>query len=286
MSSFHEIYIENKSRFFELKVINNHKYELLYGGNSNNYSQVYVLDKLTNIIEQIPYSIYDSMNHKIIDDTLLQKLSKKNDAKIKRTISKQKNFKNKYYHVATRSFKNIEDKDKDKTSWLGNGLYTNPRGVWISCGMAWQKYIGNEPNPWSLATYVYQVIPSNTILKISSLDELKKFINEYKKKDIKIHDTLDWNRVKKDYDGLIICPYLGDKIWGKHANKFGMIGNKKQIEEYIQKVVGTNKWKNSIFFLAEWYRHWEEASGVIWKKDGISDIRLIKKLDTYDNIMI
>jgi len=286
MLSFRETYIENKSRFLELKVHNDDHYEQLYGGDSNSYSKVYVLDKLTNTIDHIQYSTYDSMIHKIIDDKLLQKVSKRNDAKIKKTISKQKNFKNKYYHVSTRPFENIEDKDKDKTSWLGNGLYSNPRGVWISCGVSWQKFIGNDPSPWSLATYVYEVIPSDTILKISSLKELKNFIDEYKKKDIKIHDIIDWNSVKKDYDGLIICPYLGDKIWGKHANKFGMWGDKKQLEGYIQKVVGANKWKNSIYFLAEWYRHWEEASGVIWKKDGMADIRLIKKLDTYDNITI
>jgi len=292
MTSFHGTYIKNKSRFLELRVNddndnNNDTYFEQYGGKSNNFSTVYVLDKLTNIIEHIPYSNYDETIHKIIDDKLLQKLAKKNDAKIKQTISKQKNFKHKYYHVASQPFKNIEDKDQDKTSWVGCGLYTNPQGVWISCSLSWQKYIGNKPNQWSLATYIYEVVPSDTILKISSLKELKKFIDEYmnEKKHLKIYDVIDWDRVKKDYDGLIICPYLGNKIWGKNANKFCMWGDKKQLDHYVQKVVG-NEWKNSIFFLAEWYRHWEEASGVIWKKDGIDDIRLIKKLDTYDNITI
>lgn len=286
MTSF-QTYIDNKSCFFELRSYKEcESYFEQYGGNTNSFNRVYVLDTLTNVIERIPYSDYNETTHRIVDDKLLQKLSKKNDTKIRRTISGQKNFKNKFFHVATRPFKNIEDRDQDKTSWVGEGLYANPRGVWISCGLAWQKYIGNTPHQWSFATYIYEVIPSDTILKISSVKELERFIDDYKnnKQDIKIHDIIDWDLVKEDYDGLIICPYLGDLIWGKDANKFGMWGDKKQLEYYIQKVVG-NKWRNSTFFLAEWYRHWEAASGVIWKKEGIASIRLIKKLDTYDNIV-
>lgn len=168
---------------------------------------------------------------------------------------------------------------------LSNNFYKNPQGIWFSCGVSWQKYIGNDPNPWSLATYVYELEPSDTVLKISSINELKKFINEYKKNDIKITDIINWNRVKKDYDGLIICPYLGDIIWGKKANKFGINGDDKQINEYINKVVG-NKWKDNIYFTAEWYRHWEEGTGIIWTPStGLINIRLLKKLNTYESVL-
>jgi hypothetical protein len=30
-------------------------------------------------------------------------------------------------------------------------------------------------------------------------------------------------------------------------------------------------------FYLEWYRHWETSSGVIWRKNGIKEINLIKQ---------
>ena len=62
------------------------------------------------------------------------------------------------------------------------------------------------------------------------------------------------------------------------------VTNKKNLNEYIDKVVG-NKWKNDIYFTAEWYRHWEEGTGIIWKPStGLKNIRLLKKLGTYESL--
>ena len=85
-------------------------------------------------------------------------------------------------------------------------------------------------------------------------------------------------KIKNDYNGLIICPYLGDEIWGKNANKKFCNNSVYEITKYLNNIVG-NDWKDYIKYLAEWYRHWETGSGVIWSKSGIKDIILIK---TYD----
>jgi hypothetical protein len=268
MTDYYKKYLKYKTKYLNLK----NGYQL---GGAHNYSNIYVFNKLNQIIEEISYDKYDKKIHIIMDDKQLIKLSKMNDKKIKNKIQSQPKYKSKFFHVSTKEFPYpIQDKNKDKSSWLGKGIYKNPQGIWFSCGVSWHKFIGNKPNQWSLATYVYELEPSDTVLKISSIDELKKFINEFKKDDIKIIDIIDWNRVKKDYDGLIICPYLGDIIWGKNANNFGIYGNDKQINEYINKVVG-NKWKNNIYFTAEWYRHWEEGTGIIWKPStGLINISL------------
>jgi hypothetical protein len=278
MTDYYKKYLKYKTKYLNLK----NGYQL---GGAYNYSNIYVFNKLNQIIEEISYDKYDKKIHIIMDDKQLIKLSKMNDKKIKNTIQSQPKYKSKFFHVSTKEFPYpIQDKNKDKSSWLGKGIYKNPRGIWFSCGVSWQKYIGNKPNQWSLATYVYELEPSDTVLKISSIDELKKFINEFKKDNIKIIDIINWNRVKKEYDGLIICPYLGDIIWGKNANNFSIYGNNKQINEYINKVVG-NKWKNNIYFTAEWYRHWEEGTGIIWKPStGLINIRLLKKLNTYESL--
>ena len=254
---------------------------------SGEYSLIYVFNKLSNNIENILYSKYDKLIHIAIDDRLLEKLSKKNTIKIKKYIIKISNYKKKYFHVSVHIINNILDTTKNKNSWLGDGIYQNPVGLWISCGISWQNYIGGSPNKWALSTYIYEIIASDNILHISSISELSSFITKYQKKEIKITDVIDWELVKKSYDGLIICPYLGNKIWGKYANEIGIYGNKKKIDEYYNKLIGSKligrKFnKKNLYFLAEWYRHWETGSGVIWNKNGIIDIQLLTKLNTFD----
>jgi len=118
-----------------------------------------------------------------------------------------------------------------------------------------------------------------------SFFQFEKFINTYKNNDkfLDIKNVINWKKVKEDYDGLIICPYLGDEIWGKDANNFQFNGDPVVITNYITNIVGVS-WKKKLYFLAEWYRHWETSSGVIWKKSGIKNIILIKKLKTFDDI--
>lgn len=270
-------YLKYKVKYLEFK--NNQE-----GGEEFSYSKVYVFNKLNNIIDRIPYKIFDNKIHVIMDDIMLEKVSKKNNMKIRKYISYISNYKKKFFHVSIKLFENIENKDTYEKSWLGEGIYKNPQGLWFSCGLSWQDFIGSKPNKWSLSTYIYEIIPSNTILHISSVDELKIFINKYKKDKIKIYDIIDWKKVKSEYDGLLISPYLGDKIWGKNAVSFSVRGNYKKLDEYYNKILG-DKWKSNIYFLAEWYRHWENATGVIWKKSGLTNIKLLTKLNTFDNIV-
>ena len=209
MTDYYNKYKIYKTEYLNLK----NGYQL---GGTRNYSVIYVLNKFNSIIEAIPYNYYDKKKHILMDDNQLITLSKMNANNIKKTIQSQPKYKSKFLHISTREFPYpIQDTNKNKTSWLGKGIYKNPQGIWFSCGISWQKYVGDTPNQWSLATYIYELEPSDTELKISSINELKKFINDYKKNNIKITDIINWDRVKKDYDGLIICPYLGDIIWGK-----------------------------------------------------------------------
>ena len=272
-TNYYEKYLKYKQKYLYLQ--NN----IQNGGISQSYSRIYVYNKLNNVIERINYNKYDNKIHIYVDDKKLEKIAIKNDKQIKKIISSQENYKNKFYHVSINEFEYpIIDKKEDYTSWLGNGIYKNPKGIWISCGLSWQKFIGNRVSNWSLSSFIYDIEPSETILYIKSVDELKKFINEFKKNNVKMNDVINWKKVKNKYDGLIICPYLGNDIWGKNATGFGLYGENNNIENYINKL--NNKWKNDIYFTAEWYRHWEEASGVIWKPStGIKSVNLISKIN-------
>lgn len=262
-------YIKYKRKYLQLKYVQN-------GGL---YSKMWVFNKLVNIIEQISPDWFDRTIHIYIEDKKLELIAKNNDQRIKQIIKTQPNYKKKFYHVSSRIIGYpMTDQVTNNNSWLGKGIYQNPNGIWLSCGISWQKYIGDKPSQWSLATFIYEIEPNfQNVLVISDLTQLETFISQFKKLKPKIHDIINWKKVKKLYSGLIICPYLGNKIWGPNANKFGIYG--ENVDKYINKITKSN-WSNDIFFTAEWYRHWEEASGVIWKPStGIISIRLIDKIN-------
>ena len=269
------VYQTNKKHYIELNKISQ---------NGGAYSEIFVFNRLNNIIHKIPYAEYDRTIHNTVDDKELEELTIANDLNIKKVIEMHPKYKSRFFHVSLNMLNGIYDTSNDHQSWAGSGFYYNPKGIWVSCGTSWQKYVGNKPRVWSLATYIYEIFPSETVLRIHSLNEFKEFISKYKKKNIrKIYDIINWKEVKKVYDGMIICPYLGDKIWGKSASTIGIWGDKKNIDKYIVNMVG-NEWKNDIKYTAEWYRHWEEGSGVIWRNKGLISIRLVTKLDTFDHI--
>ena len=174
-------------------------------------------------------------------------------------------------------FTNKELIDKHKS------LYYNPKGLWLSHGSSWIDYVDNNikyPSNNNLYPYIYRIEVFDTVKLITSKDELFKFIKTYKKKpnDIKLYDVIDWNRVKTDFTGIIITPWLGDKIWHlSNKERMEIIGGEVAHDFFVD-LMG-NRWKNNMMLLSEWYRHWECASGVIWNISGISSCDLIKETD-------
>jgi len=208
-----------------------------------------------------------------------------------KNINTIENVNKKFIHVCLKPIdrKYLDTVNEDNTSWLQkDGIYHNPLGLWIGCGDNWMKWIGKDIgyNQWTLSSYIYNIIINDTVLRISSVDEFKSFVHKYKKPDnqITIGNIIDWNKLKQNYNGLVICPYLGNDIFGKKADEIGIWGNKKAVQIYYEKLFG-NKWKRNFMVLAEFYRHWETGSGVIWHKDGISDIILLHKINSFVNIL-
>jgi len=288
---------------------NNYVNNNLVGG--NNDRMFVVINKSLNIVERVFESEYQKniANYEKIDDKFkdldfetIDKnmiiLLKKN---LKDTIKyiDTKGHKNKFYHISIRPIGEIYD-DSLYGNLMGgmSSVYYNPTGLWISQGSEWMKFINETHYRWSFATHIYEIETNDkTVLNISNLDEFKKFIKKYKNpiEKLTIDNVIDWKRLQNDYDGLIISPYLGNKIWGQYANELAIIydrgfnyskgpGPKKLFNDYIKNLIG-DKWKDNIYFLAEWYRHWEIGSGVIWKKRGITNITLVKKLDTFDSLL-
>ena len=248
---------------------------------------LYVYDKINKLIDKVPYDIYQKYSNEFIilnNYDFLLELSKENNNRIIKEI--KKNGKNKMYHVSIYPLKEIADTNTNDESWAGqSSVYNNPIGLWLGCGDSWQKFMNNKLAKWALSKYIYEFTLSNTVLQIHNITEFESFVHKYKNpvKKLDIRNVINWKKVKKDYDGLIICPYLGHEIWGTNANDFTLYGNPVAVTDYITQIVG-DSWKTKLFFLAEWYRHWDAASGIIWRKTGIQDFNLVKQLDTFDNI--
>lgn len=218
----------------------------------------------------------------LLDEKTLEDLAKLNTENIIKAI--KLNGEDKYYNVGLEPIKFIKDDYLNKESWLGSNIYHNPYGLWFGCGADWQRYI-STPSQWAFSIHLYEIELNPSVKKISSVEELKKFISYYKNEDssLKVTNVLNWDKIKEKYDGLVICPYLGNEIWGNKANTMALVGDPEIIQNYVEKIAGEN-WKSNIIFTAEWYRHWETGSGVVWRASGIKDFRLIERLTTFDNL--
>lgn len=209
----------------------------------------------------------------------------------------EKSTSNKYYHITTDNLnssylKNINKNKITNTYGAPVGTYSsfNPYGLWFSCGNSWINFVtniqqkeNNVINKWSLSTYVYEVFISKSVYLINNMNEYKAFIKRYKNNDknITIYNTINWKKVYKENDGLIICPLLADTILGNNSNNFIPSVTKEQtLNSFYKKILGP-KYKSNLIYLSQWMRHWSASSGVIWAAAGLKDIKLIKKLDTF-----
>ena len=260
----------------------------------------YVYDIKTDNIIQIPYDIVntDTKRYYVLDLETVQKFVNNNYKHIIKTIGKGTSKKSymRYIHVCIDKLDMTYLKDIANYygSLTGDGAYYNPQGLWISCGTSWIDFLkptkdnkNVQINKWTLSTYIYEIkINDTNILQINNLDEFKEFIYKYRfnDKNVNIRNVMDWKRIKNDYSGIVICPYLGDLLFGKNANAIGLTGSPENITNFYKKLIGPSYYDH-ILFLSEWYRHWEASTGVIWNLAGIKDIVLLDKSAVYPRIL-
>lgn len=183
---------------------------------------------------------------------------------LKKFVKKQD--KTVYIHLS----QNIKDKIKMAKKNISFSNPTgeipfNPPGIWFACDLAWldfakKHYININPK----IQYFFRLdwIPKNAyiinidglnIKKIETCKELVRFSKKYMTKD---GNYLDRKRIKNDFDGLLICPYLGlecNDYIKKNKNYFGLI------EDYF---LGKVSQKDRDIF---WSFSWDAASGVVFK---------------------
>ena len=180
---------------------------------------------------------------------------------LKKFVKKQD--KTVYIHLS----QNIEDKIKmaKKNKSVSNPVGEipfNPPGIWFACDLAWLDFV--KKHIVDKESYFFRLdwIPKNAyiinidelnIKKIETCKELVKFSKKYMTND---GNYLDRKRIKNDFDGLLICPYLGlecNDYMKKNKNYFGLI------EDYF---LGKVSQKDRDIL---WSFSWDAASGVVFK---------------------
>lgn len=156
----------------------------------------------------------------------------------------------------------------------------NPGGLWFSCGISWltdmvkgkrtfnnminmyptdNKNKGwiNLPSQIWIPRLIYRLdISKLKIITISNCNEMQLFEKKYYNKNMTtIEDYINWKKVYKDYDGLIICPYLNNECY---TNK---IYDENNLLKLILKGNKIEKYDLTGF----WAKCFDAPSGVIWK---------------------
>jgi hypothetical protein len=83
--------------------------------------------------------------------------------------------------------------------------------------------------------------PDANVLHIGSTEQFDKFNRKYRSDDM--FGSIIWPDVAKQYDGIIIAPYL---------------------------------WSRRLDSSSRWYYGWDAASGCIWKARAIASITRVK----------
>ncbi len=119
-----------------------------------------------------------------------------------------------------------------------------PYGLWYGIDNSWKDWCKSEmPEQFELYKYLYELkINISKILQIRTLSGLRRFANKYK---VMIDESnfisiINWFKVSKEYYGIEINPHL----WRSMFNT-----------NYI------------------WYYGWDCASGCIWNKKAIKNIK-------------
>ena len=90
--------------------------------------------------------------------------------------------------------------------------------------------------------------------------------------------------MEKDYDGLIICPYLKEALnknideYNEICSSFSAISCRNNIFNFIkilENILGNDITKKKYDLQYEWHRFWDVASGVVWNnEENIASVKL------------
>ena len=138
-------------------------------------------------------------------------------------------------------FTAMNDFNYDSNRPYQQNHHIKPRGLWLSDedDYGWSEWCRRKEfyvNRLAMENR-FELIPDHNVLIINSVLEIEKFEHKYGPL------IIDWNKVSKDFGGVIITPYLG------------------------------------VYRSSTWYNGWDCASGCIWDLKNIKRIISDEKED-------
>jgi hypothetical protein len=103
----------------------------------------------------------------------------------------------KFYHLSDKPFTKLRKRK------LGIGF--KPPGIWLAPSGVWKKYIQEELGG-EIPKYEYEFdIDMTKVLTLNTYKDVSEFQEKYKDKIWKFNQyNINWDLVKKDYDGIYI----------------------------------------------------------------------------------
>ena len=130
-----------------------------------------------------------------------------------------------------------------------------PRGLWLSFEDPsldepehWAAWCDAESFPIGKYKHDVQLSPGAHILWLKSPGDIDQFNSQYRATLIPEYTyfAIDWSRVAREYNGIIIAPYQWERRFASHVN---------------------------------WYYTWDCASGCVWDAYAIASVTLLSALE-------
>lgn len=147
-------------------------------------------------------------------------------------------------HYSAKPLKRIESREQDAPV----AFYQKPKGLWVSVKGPgdWAEWCRGENFAVEHLVLAHQIILTERapILRVVSAAGIDKLTRVYGVEvGIGRCRTIDWRRIAKRYAGIVIAPYI---------------------------------YSRRMEFDSSWYYPWDCASGCIWDRSAVADIRLIE----------
>jgi hypothetical protein len=128
-----------------------------------------------------------------------------------------------------------------------------PNGLWYSINDEWKDWCKSEMPEWIKGWTYHLKVDTSNMLILSTVYQLKEFVDQYSKKLDKYLFIINWWRVSQDYSGIEIRRYNHLRYMRDQFE-----GSLKDFNKYT------------------WLHAWDVSGGCIWDLNAVKSCRRYK----------
>lgn len=116
-----------------------------------------------------------------------------------------------------------------------------PSGLWLSVGDDWRRWDVAEGMGWTDGpVYRVTLVEGANILHLATVADIDSFHERFHIRNVPgLSGRIEWSRVAKVYDGIVIAPYQWARRFDAHTT---------------------------------WYYSWDCASGCVWNLNAVASV--------------